>query len=115
MEWIELKEESQLDKIVEESKTNPVVIFKHSIRCSISAAAHGRIERDWNKEKMKAIKFYYLDIINNRSISNKIAEVLNVPHESPQVFIIEDGKCKYTAAHMSISYKALKELLLAKA
>ncbi|MBS1689208.1 MAG: DUF2847 family protein, partial [Bacteroidetes bacterium] len=35
MNWLDLTNEQQLETIVEQSKTQPVVIFKHSTRCSI--------------------------------------------------------------------------------
>lgn len=78
----------------------PVVIFKHSTRCSISSMAKNRMERDNEPE---GIAFYYLDLIRYRGLSNKIAEVFGVYHESPQVLVIRDGKCVYDESHGSIS------------
>jgi bacillithiol system protein YtxJ len=49
------------------------------------------------------IDFYFLDLIAYRSISNKISEVFNVYHESPQVLVIKDGECIYDESHLSIS------------
>ena len=45
MKWIELKSSDQIKEIIEKSKAKPQVIFKHSIRCGISAVAKGRLER----------------------------------------------------------------------
>ncbi len=47
--------------------------------------------------------FHYLDLINYRSLSNKIAETFGVNHESPQVLIIKDGTCVFDESHMGIS------------
>ncbi len=46
---------------------------------------------------------YFLDLLNYRSISNSIAEVFNVHHESPQLLLIKDGECVYEASHSEIS------------
>lgn len=100
MNWLNLTEESQLDSITIESKAHPVVIFKHSTRCSISAMAKGRLERSQQPEN---ISFYYLDLIKHRNVSNKIAEVYHVYHESPQVLLIKDGECIYDESHNGIS------------
>lgn len=106
MNWIELTDMAQLDAIIEESKTQPVVIFKHSIRCSISTMAKGRLERS---EEPQGVKFYYLDLINHRDISNKVAEVFQVHHESPQILLIKNGECTYEESHNGISMEEIEE------
>ena len=100
MNWIALETEEQLATIKEESNTKPVVIFKHSTRCSISSMAKNRLDREVPVEN---INFYYLDLIRYRSVSNKIAEVFNVFHESPQILLISKGECVYDESHNGIS------------
>jgi bacillithiol system protein YtxJ len=106
MNWIPLTEEAQLETIKEESKAQPVVIFKHSTRCSISTMAKGRLERE---EAPGGVKFYYLDLIAYRSLSNKIAEVFQVHHESPQVLVIKDGECTFDESHNGINMEEIAE------
>lgn len=102
MKWKVLSDLSQLEMLVNESATIPVLIFKHSTRCSISDAALSRLERNWNEDAEKAMKPYYLDLIAYRSISNEVAQRFGVEHQSPQVLIIKDGKCIYSASHFDI-------------
>lgn len=110
MDWISIKEEQELDQIKEISRSQPVLIFKHSTRCTISSTALNRLERAWKPEEVKDLKPYYLDLITYRSVSNKIADSFKVPHESPQVLIIKNGECIYDASHLSINYQdILKE------
>lgn len=106
MNWIALTEQTQLDTIIEESKSQPIVIFKHSIRCSISSMAKGRLEREQQPE---GVKFYYLDLINYRDISNNIAEVFSVHHESPQILLIKNGECVYEESHNGINMEEIAE------
>ncbi len=106
MNWNELNDLAQLDAIIEESKTQPVVIFKHSIRCSISFMAKSRLERDTQPE---GIKFYYLDLINHRDISNKVAELFSVHHESPQILLIKNGECTFEESHNGINMAEIEE------
>jgi len=101
MNWTELNDISQLTKINEESKTNPVMILKHSTRCSISSAALGRIERKWNPDSK--IKTYLLDLLAHRDISNAIAEHYKTEHQSPQILLITDGKCTFSRTHFEIN------------
>lgn len=108
MEWINLQQESQLEEIHTRSFTRTQVIYKHSTRCSISSVVKSRLERS---EKPKEMDFYYLDLIRFRSLSNKIAEVYKVFHESPQVLAIRNGECIYDESHMSISMQELESAL----
>jgi bacillithiol system protein YtxJ len=100
MNWNPLTSIDQLTIIDAESAERPVMILKHSTRCSISSAALSRLERKWDGES--AIKPYYLDLIAHRDISNAIASKYNIQHESPQVLLIKQGKVVYTESHMGI-------------
>ena len=111
MEWIKLVNEETLDSIKNDSAIKPVVLFKHSTRCSISATALSRLERAWSKEEMAEIKYYYLDLLNYRNISQKIESVFGIGHESPQLLIISNGSCVYNSSHMSINYQEIKQQL----
>ena len=108
MNWIPLTDENQLAEIVEISQQKPVVIFKHSTRCSISSTALNRFERAWDTENTPA---YYLDLIAYRPISGQIAEQFNVEHQSPQVLVIDKGACPYSATHWDISVEEIKPYL----
>ena len=99
MEWIHLTDEEQLSNIITRSKEKAQVIFKHSNRCSISSVALQRLQR---ANKPGEIDFYFLDLIRYRSVSNKIAEIFKVRHESPQVLVIKDGVCIFNESHLSI-------------
>jgi bacillithiol system protein YtxJ len=111
MEWNKITNISQLEDINTTSESEKIMIFKHSTRCSISSSALNRLERNWNNETDSVkIKPYYLDLIAHRDISNGIAKQWNIEHESPQVLVIENGKCTYHNSHMGIDYKELMDL-----
>jgi len=104
MKWTELRTESQLEQIQEESRTKSILIFKHSSRCSISKMALDRLERKWNAEETMHIKPYFVDLLSFREISASIASQFDVEHESPQVLIIENGQSIYDQSHFDIDY-----------
>jgi len=106
MNWIPLNNQAQLLEIIDLSKTTPQVIFKHSTRCSISSMALNRMEQ---ADQPANIDFYYLDLIQYRPISQQIAELFSVFHESPQVLLIKDGNCTYSETHMGIRMDELIE------
>lgn len=106
MHWIHLTDEEQLKQIISKSQIKPQVIFKHSTRCSISSVALQRLQK---VSQPSNIDFYFLDLLSYRSLSNKIAEVFSVPHESPQVLVVKDGECVYVESHMGISMNEIIE------
>ena len=57
------------------------------------------------------IKCYYLDLLNFRSISNQIADMFQVHHESPQLLTIKDGECILDQSHGEISLEEVMEVL----
>ena len=107
MNWIKLTDATQLDQIREESTAQPILIFKHSTTCSISAMALSRMERNWSDTV--GIKPYYLDLLTNKSLSAQVAQAFGVEHQSPQVLLIHNGECVYDASHMAISFQMLSQ------
>ena len=105
--WKKLEYVSQISDIKEESKKHPVMIFKHSTRCSISAMAWERLKRNWKSEDSEKICPYFLDLISYREISDAISKEFGVYHESPQVIIIKEGKAVYDNSHMGINYQEI--------
>jgi len=100
--WIDLCDEDQLADLMQLSQMNPIILFKHSNRCSISTMAKSRIER------ITANKIVYMvDVVKNRPISQRIADIVDVRHESPQLLIIHKGKCVFSSSHSAITSEQL--------
>ena len=100
--WLHLQKSSQIEDIIQHSKSVPCLIFKHSTRCSISSLAQNRLNSGWSLGENEVLP-YHLDLIAHRDISNAVAEQFGIRHESPQILLIKDGQCVYDASHMSIS------------
>lgn len=85
-----------LDSLFSKSFEVPVVLLKHSSTCGISAdIMHqmGSVDGEIN----------IIVIQENRELSNSVAERINHRHQSPQAFVIRDGKAIYHATHYAIS------------
>ena len=106
MNWNQLNDIAQLETIKKDSFQQPQLIFKHSTRCSISSMAKNRLDRS---DAPQGVNFYYLDLIAHRNISNSIAEVFSVDHESPQILLIRNGECVYDESHSGISMDEIAE------
>lgn len=93
--FIELESLDKLDHLFNESYERPVVLFKHSSSCGISAGVYhlvGHVSSDVN----------VVVIQNHRDISNEIATRTGVRHESPQAIVLINGKPVYSASHYDI-------------
>jgi bacillithiol system protein YtxJ len=108
MGWISLESLGQLDQIKNQHGFS--IIFKHSTRCSISMMVKKRFELDWSKLP-DDLNIYFLDLIQNREISNTIASKFSVPHESPQLLLIENGECVLDLSHGEVSVDEVMSVL----
>lgn len=99
-----------LDEVDEVSHTKPVVLFKHSTRCSISRFALKRFDAEFNYDENK-IDWYLLDLLNHRDISNEMANRYNVQHQSPQIIVVRNGKAIYHDSHDGIDAIDLKQFV----
>ena len=105
-DWNYIVNEIDLQNAVDYSFEQPVLLFKHSTRCSISSLAKNRIERGRSENYYK---IYLLDLIKFRSISDEITKQFNVIHESPQLLKIVNGKCTYNASHQNVSLENIPD------
>jgi bacillithiol system protein YtxJ len=105
MNWNKLSDMTQLEEIIKASTDKPILIFKHSTRCSISSTTLDRLERSWKSEEVQGLEPYYLDLIQFRNISGAIESTFDVEHQSPQVLVIKNGRCVYDASHYDIRYQ----------
>ena len=107
--WIPLQLMGQLDEIIALSKEKPVLIFKHSTRCSISRFALKQFENEFDLQNQ--IDAYFLDLLEFRAISNEIASRFGIMHQSPQLLLIKEGKVLYDASHSDIQANELKKYI----
>jgi bacillithiol system protein YtxJ len=104
--WIHLTDLSQLDEIVTLSDNKPIVIFKHSTRCSVSRFALKQFESEY--DLTDRVDAYFLDLLEYRVISNEIASRFGVYHQSPQLLLIKEGKSVYDVSHSDINARELR-------
>lgn len=110
MTWKNLTDIHHLDEISSASFQKPQLIFKHSTRCSISAAALDRLQRKWKDEEMQNVEPHYLDLIRYRDVSGEIMMRFGVAHQSPQAILIKDGKAIYDDSHFGIDYEEIRQV-----
>ena len=89
-----------VDSLIDEDK--PLIIFKHSYRCSVSSMALNRIENIGEEISQKA-KFILIDVINQRDLSAKVSRYFNIKHESPQVIFYDKNEVQFADSHLNIN------------
>lgn len=95
-----------LQAALEASEQHPVLLFKHSTRCPISAAAYAQVNAF---EEQQPEPVYLVKVIEDRPVSNEIAELLSIRHESPQALVVHHHKVVWNASHYDITSQALKD------
>lgn len=101
----------EFDMLLAESERYPVLIFKHSTRCPVSAAAYSRMQA-WERVLGEMAPVVCLvRVIESRDLSNEIAAHLGVAHQSPQVILVRDGFALWHASHGGIGGLALDAAL----
>src|SRR6185436_3199424 len=106
---VELRQDQDLERLLERSTTEPVVIFKHSTQCPISAQAHQ--EFGAFTKTFRDVPCGIVLVIENRGLSNEIADRFGIRHESPQAFLIKDREVVWHASHWSITSDTLSDAL----
>lgn len=82
------------------------VIFKHSPRCIISKIVLKKFEFQYS-DKCGIDKFFLINVIKEREISNQISSLFQLNHESPQVLLVKNESLIYSASHSDINFKDL--------
>ncbi|HEY8552402.1 MAG TPA: bacillithiol system redox-active protein YtxJ [Thermaerobacter sp.] len=103
-----LRTEADLDRLL--SGPQPVMIFKHSTRCPISAAAY-RAFRRFAASRPGVARYGVVHVIEQRALSDAIARRLGVRHASPQVLLWHRGRVRWHASHGAIHEAALAAAL----
>jgi bacillithiol system protein YtxJ len=100
MRFLSLENEEQLEEIA--GAKDARIIFKHNTTCPISKGVLRSLKED-EEVLPPDIPFYILDLLNHRAVSDAIAQQFAVPHQSPQLLLIKNGKCLYNQSLYDIT------------
>ena len=80
--------------------TGPVLIYKHSTRCSVSLFAMKRLLL---LDTTQNETWVYIDVVAQRPLSLALAEELNILHESPQLILLSEGNVLAHGSHHQVT------------
>ncbi len=92
----------KLETALAESGEHPILLFKHSTRCGISARANARMTEYLESKGNAGPDVRVVKVVEDRSVSDAVTDRLGVGHESPQVILLKDGQSAWNASHHNI-------------
>ena len=93
--FFKIDDHSALQNLLTNSTKKPVIVFKHSNACSISARAYREME--------KVDDVNILEVQSAREVSRELANMTGVRHETPQVIVLRNGKAVWNASHFDVT------------
>jgi bacillithiol system protein YtxJ len=98
-------QELRTQEAVDAALAGSGVIFKHSSRCPVSSDAYDEVAAF--EEAHPDVPVYVVDVIASRPVSQHLARVTGVLHQSPQALVVEDGTVRWHGSHYAINALAL--------
>lgn len=106
---------AELEQVITDSHVKPVLLFKHSYTCGISAEALDelRAHLDGQTGTPAPVRYAMVTVQTHRDVSNAIATKLGVRHETPQAILIHGGRAVWSASHFRVNAAELTKALAA--
>ncbi len=100
----EIQNTEELDALIEKSNEQAIVLFKHSTTCPISAGVYQEISNADADINLIVVQ-------RARDVSSAVAEKTGIRHESPQAFVVKNGKVVYHASHYDVTASDVEKML----
>ena len=111
----ELRDVEEFERLLSESHTRPLLLFKHSFTCGISAEALDELIEHLNADIVAAgvpdPHYAIVTVQTHRDVSNAVSSKLGIRHETPQALLIRDGRVIWSASHFRVTAEAMKQAL----
>lgn len=82
------------------------LVFKHSTACGVSARAAREV-----RALQTELPIYWVNVREQREISNWIAQTYAVAHESPQLILLAGGKPGRVWNHFQVNHELIEKAL----
>jgi bacillithiol system protein YtxJ len=109
----------ELHRLIAESESRPVLLFKHSHTCGVSMEALDELVSHMNDREPEGSaphrrgtpRYAMVTVQTHRAVSNAVALKLGVRHETPQALLIRDGKVVWSASHFRVTAAAVDDAI----
>ena len=104
---LRLTSPDQIDTLLEESESRPVLLFKHSVSCGTSAYALDELREVLDRPQAGDVRYAVVVVQSDRETSNAVARRLGVRHETPQALLLRGGRVVWNASHHRLTADAM--------
>lgn len=93
-----------LEELFARSHEGPVLLFKHSNSCPISARAY---------QQMQGVKTPVSIVVvqQSRDLSREVEQRTGVRHETPQALVLRNGRAVWNASHFDITADGVEQAM----
>ena len=102
-----------LDRLLTASQDRPLLLFKHSHTCGVSAEALDELVTYLSDEPAD-VHYAMVTVQTHRDVSNAVTTKLGVRHETPQALLIRDGRVVWSASHFRVTAGAVVDAINAQ-
>ena len=136
-----LEHVDELQRLLVESQSRPVLLFKHSYTCGVSLEALDELVAHLNDRGPAASaplemtsappetaatslqlvsacrphecppQYAMVTVQTHRAVSNAIAQKLGVRHETPQALLVKNGRVVWSASHFRVTAAAVDDAI----
>ncbi len=119
-----LEHVDELHRLIAESDSRPVLLFKHSHACGVSMEALDEIVAHLNGRGPRGsvpppgaspAQYAMVTVQTHRAVSNAVAQKLGVRHETPQALLIREGRVVWSASHFRVTAAAVEDAIRTRA
>ena len=87
------------------------LLYKYNSKwCRISERTMNTMQQTMKVLRLQHV--YFVDVITHKPLSEYIAKVTGIHHESPQLLIIKKGKVQDYTSHMRISQERIEKQII---
>lgn len=111
MSYQQIVSQEELAELMKASETQPVLFFKHSNSCGISQRAFAQFEQYLQAPESQGIRHGVIVVQQARAVSDALARLVGVEHESPQAILVRAGRAVWNESHMALKSAVLAEAI----
>lgn len=107
LNWKSLNTRDEFNRLVEDSREKPALIFKHRPSSPESTQALEKLEKEWTISP-ENLDLYMLDVMKDKDVNEAVTEMAGVINEYPQVLLFADGVTMYDESREMINVKKIR-------
>lgn len=85
------------------------IVFKHSSTCPVSWAAERQVRQF--VEQHPEVPLYTVVVQQERALSNQVATLTGIRHESPQILVFRQGQVVSNTSHEGVTVDYLTSVI----